>query len=346
MNARVPDHLEAYHIVFNKFDTFGEKYYWTSEKDGKYPLVLHYKNMSYKIIRKPENITPVTYCIAKRNANYGVGGRHFFYRNIKKSETSSSKQEKKNIDLEFFKDIAEKEIEQTQIFKQQEDTKKVFEEKKYVNFSVKEVSREYLQELMNKGYYYNPELTIRKEYEINDLTFYTKVRENTNNIKLCHYPFTEFGSLNINEEKQIWQQSFCSPAFELIEQNPVIKSRYEKEAYCYTKGGRLPNIPELNGILKTLGKNESNVKYWTNHKINGTDDVIVYYKDSRFLQVQTLKNKEIDSAYVYCIKKAKNPSKIVANYKSRFRNVDGKFYAGQKCSNCYYYEVPDVILQQ
>lgn len=346
MGARVPDHLETYHIVFNKFDTFGEKYYWTSDKDGKFPLVLHYKNMSYDIIRKPENITPVTYCVAKDNTNYGVGSRHYFYRTVQQAETKSSIKQKKTFDLEFFKDIAEKEIQQSQAIKQQEEVPQIKAEKKYVNFSVKEVSREYMQQLINKGYYYNPELTIRKEYEINDLTFNAKVRENTNSIKLCHYPFTEYGTLSINEERQIWQQSFCSPAFELTDMNPALKSRYEKEAYCYTKGGRLPNIPELNGILKTLGRNQSNVKYWTSHKINGSDDVVVYYKDSRFLQTQILKNNEIDNAYVYCIKKAKNPSRIVANYKSRFRNVDGKFYAGQKCSNCYYYEVPDVILQQ
>ena len=346
MNASVPDHLEAYHIVFNKFDTFGEKYYWTSDKDGKYPLVLHYKNMSYNIVRKPENITPATYCIAKPNENDRAGRKYFFYRNSQITDKKSIKKENKTFDLEFFKDIAEKEIEQKQQYKEEPQTQQFKIEKKYVNFSVKEVTKDYLQELINKGYYYNPNLTIRKEYEINDLTFNAKVRENTKNIRLCYYPFTEYGDLKINDERQIWQQSFCSPSFELIEQTPALKSRFEKEAYCYAKGGSIPNIPELNGILKTLGKNNTNTKYWTSHKINGSDDVLVYYKDARFLQVQTLKNREVDSAYVYCIKKSKKPSKIVANYKSRFRNVDGRFYAGQKCADCYYYEVPDVILQQ
>lgn len=346
MNARVPNFLETYHIVFNKFDTFGEKYYWTSDKDGRFPLVLHYKNMSYNIIRKPDNVTPVTYCVAKDDANYGFGAKHFFYRNVQQKTTKSAVNNKKTFDLDIFKDISEKELKQTQIFKQKEETSSIKEEKKYVNFSVKEVSPAIFKELQAAGYYYNPETIIKKEYETNDFTFTSRVRENTNNIKLCYFPFTDYGNLSIKEEQQIWQKSFCSPSFDISEQTPVLKSRYEKEAYCYTKGGRLPNIPELNGILKTLGRTQTNVKYWTNNKINGSDDVLVYYKDSRFMKAEKLTNNEIDSAYVFCVKKSDNPSQIISNYKSRFNGVSGQFYATQQCSNCYYYEVPDVILQE
>lgn len=347
MNARVPDYLEVYHIVFNKFDTFGEKYYWTSDKDGKHPLVLHYKNMSYNIIRKPEGVTPVTYCIAKDNANYGFGAKHFFYRNVAEEGKKEIKTlNKKSFDIDFFKELTAKDIKQTYKTEQKQEIQQVQNEKKYVNFSVKEVSREILNDLQSKGYYYNPELTIRKEYETNDAMFLSRVRANTNDIRLCYYPFTEYGNMSLSDEQQIWQQSFCSPAFELIEQTPVLKSRHEKEAYCYTKGGRLPNIPELNGILKTLGRTQTKTKYWTNNKINNSQDVLVYYKDSRFMQVQTLQNSEVDSAYVFCIKNAKNPSRIIANYTSRFRNTYGKNYAAVKCPSCYYYEVPDVILQQ
>lgn len=346
MNARVPNFLEAYHIVFNKFDTFGEKYYWTSNKDGKYPLVLHYKNMSYHITRKPENVTPVTYCVAKDEANYGFGAKQFFYRNVQQKTVKATKNNKKNIESDIFKNISQKDIKQTQIFSQQQEMPNFENEKKYVNFSVKEVTPAIMRELQSKGYYYNPEITIRKEYETNDLTFNSRVRENTNNIKLCFYPFTDYGNMSIKEEHQIWQKSFCSPSFDIAEQTPVLKSRYEKDAYCYTKGGRLPNIPELNGILKTLGKTQTNVKYWTNNKINGSDDVLVYYKDSRFMKVEALSNNEIDTAYTFCVRKSDNPSQIISNYKSRFHNVNGQFYASQQCSNCYYYEVPDVILQQ
>ncbi|MBQ8886120.1 MAG: hypothetical protein IJY61_00270 [Candidatus Gastranaerophilales bacterium] len=347
MGARVPDYLETYNIVFNKFDTFGEKYYWTSDKDGKHSLVLHYKNMSYNIVRKPEGVTPVTYCVAKDNTNYGFGAKHFFYREVEEIKKEAQTANKKPFDMDFFKELTSKDIEQTYTNQQKQAFQQpVEQEKKYVNFSVKEVSQEILNDLLAKGYYYNPDLTIRPEYETNDAKFLPRIRMNSNDIRLCYYPFAEYGNMSLSDEQQIWQQSFCSPAFELIETSPVLKSRFEKEAYCYTKGGRLPNIPELTGILKTLGRTQAKTKYWTNNKINNSEDVLVYYKDARFMQVQKLKNNEIDNAYVYCIKNSKSPSRIIANYNSRFRNVSGKNYASLKCPSCYYYEVPDVILQQ
>ncbi len=63
LGAKVPNYLEAYHIVFNRFDTFGDKYYWTSDKDGDIPLVLHFKNMSFVVERLPENGKPELYCL-------------------------------------------------------------------------------------------------------------------------------------------------------------------------------------------------------------------------------------------------------------------------------------------
>lgn len=353
LDARMPNYLETYFIVFNKFDTFGEKYYWINHKDRKHDLVLHYKNMSYEIVRKPSNVTPLLYCIAKSDDNYGFKNKRYFYRNIKKesSETIKSIIEKP-FDFEKLKNVVgldKKEPEKIQL-KENTDIP-VIKEKKHVNFSVKEVSNEVFYELIQKGYHYDPNITIKKEYETNDFTFAAAIQKDTNNIRLCSYPFTEYDNLSRYQEQQIWLQSFCSPAFDLVSKTPVLKSKYEKDSYCYANGGRLPNIPELNGILKTLGNAKPNVGYWTNNKItdsatNTQIPVFVYYKDSRFLKIKPVTQYENDNAYAYCIKKPKQSSSVISNYKSRFPNIEGYYYAKEKCPSCHYYEVPDVILQQ
>ncbi len=352
IDARMPNYLEAYFIVFNKFDTFGEKYYWINHKDGKHDLVLHYKNMSYEIIRKPENVTPLLYCIARSNDNYGFKNKSYFYRNVQKEtqETIKSMVEKP-FDFDNLKNVVGIEKKEKKVIPSTKNEQPVIKEKKHVNFSVKEVSNEVFYELLKKGYKYDPNISIKKEYEANDFTFTATIRENTNNIRLCAYPFTEYDNLSLYQEQQIWKQSFCSPAFELINTTPVIKTKYEKDSYCYANGGRLPNIPELNGIIKTIGAINTNIGYWTNNKItdsatNTQIPVLVQYKDSKFIKIKPVSQYENDSAYVYCIKKPKQGSKVIANYKSRFPNVEGYYYAKEKCPSCHYYEVPDVILQQ
>ncbi len=351
MDAKVPNYLEIYHIIFNKFDTFGEKYYWTSDKDGKYPLVLHFKNMSYEIIRKPEKVTPSVYCIAKNTSNYGFNNKLFFYRNVKKEQAANLKDMmNKPFDVDKLKEFAGIETKQTSSF---ELPKKdiINTEKKHVNFSVKEVTPEVLNELIQKGYNYNPSIMINSQYETEESRLNSAVQKNTDKIRLCYYPFEEYDNMTITQESQIWKQSFCSPAFDLVNQTPVMKTRYDKEAYCMANGGRVPNIPELNGILKTLGVNYIGKKYWINTRISDPNSntqrpVYVEYKDSRFMQIKSLGSGENENAYVYCIKKPQYPSRVIANYKSRFKGEEGLYYAKEKCPSCQYYEVPDTILQR
>lgn len=353
LDARMPNYLETYFIVFNKFDTFGEKYYWINHKDGRHDLVLHYKNMSYEIIRRPANVKPLLYCVAKSNDNYGLQNKKYFYRNIQLENTQTIKTlVDKKFNIETLKNVVGLDKkEQINTPKEEFTDIPTIKEKKHVSFSVKEVSNEVFYELIKKGYHYDPNITIKKEYETNDFAFTAAIRKNTNNIRLCAFPFTEYDNLSLYQEQQIWQQSFCSPAFDLVDTTPVLKSKYEKDAYCYANGGRLPNIPELNGILKTLGNAKPNVGYWTNNKItdsttNTQIPVFVYYKDSRFLKIKPVTQYENDNAYVYCIKKPKQSSRVISNYKSRFPNIEGYYYAKEKCPSCHYYEVPDVILQQ
>jgi len=352
MDARVPNYLEIYHIIFNRFDTFGEQYYWTSDKDGRYPVVLHFKNMSYEAIRKPNNTKPLLYCIAESNDNYGFKHKAFFYRNVQKENKETlDALIKKPFDFDAIKNITGMEKEKETYNETPEQEVTAVKEKKHVNFSVKEVPPEIFRELLQKGYSYNSAITIKRDYETDEYTFSSIVRKNTDNIRLCYYPFTDYGNLSLNQEREIWQQSFCSPAFDLISKSPALKTRHNKDSYCYAYGGRLPNIPELAGILKTLGTGGQNIKFWTNNKItalgsNQSMPVLVYYKDERFLNIKALTSGEDDSAYVYCIKKAENPSRVIANYKSRFANVEGLIYAKEKCPTCIYYEVPDTILQQ
>ena len=352
IDARVPNYLETYFIVFNKFDTFGDKYYWTNHKDGKHDLVLHFKNMSYEIVRKPANVTPLLYCIARSNDNYGFKNKSYFYRNVKRETKDTIKSlVDKPFDFDKLKNVVGIDKKEQKVIPPIQEELPAITEKKHINFSVKEVSNEVFRELLQKGYNYDPNISIKREYEANDFTFTAIIQNNTDNIRLCYYPFTDYDNLTLYQEKQIWQQSFCSPAFDLVSKTPVLKSKYEKDSYCYANGGRLPNIPELNGILKTLGNIKPNIKYWTNNKVtdtstNGQSSVLVYYKDSRFLNVKAISPSETYNAYVYCIKNPKQSSSIIANYKSRFANIEGYYYAKQKCPRCQYYEVPDVILQQ
>lgn len=353
LDARLPNYLETYHIVFNKFDTFGDKYYWTSDTDSKTPLALHFKNMSYNIEKMPAKQKAYAYCIAKSSTNYGFGNKAFFYRNkVQENKESINEMINKDFDFEALKDIVgikDKEKQEIQYKPEQEVI--INKEKKHVNFSVKEVSHDVFRDLLQAGYKYDPSLTIKKEFETNEFIFDTTIQKKTDKIRLCSFPFTDYGNLNLNQEKQIWLQSFCSPAFDLVSQTPVLKSKHEKDSYCYAYGGRVPNIPELNGILKTLGIKNTNTNYWTNNKINdyttgSTMPVMVYYQDSRFMKVKALTQAENESAYTFCIKKPQTPSIVISNYKSRFVNTDGAYNARLKCPNCHYYEVPDVILQQ
>ena len=353
LNANVPNYLEAYHIVFNKFDTFGEKYYWTSDKDilgdKKIPLVLHFKNMSYEIIRKPENVKPEMYCVQPAKNKYNIGEQKYLYRNLDLENADAIKtMVSKPFKTDILEDINKIDIQNKQIIQQPEAEIEVNREKKHVNFSVKEVTPEYFNELINMGYVYNSRVSIPSSYEINDTVLSSRIQNTTNAIRLCYYPFMDYGDMNINQEKEIWKQSFCSPAFDIVNIQPALKNRYEKDSYCIAQGGRIPNIPELTGILKTYGLNQVNMKYWISTKVrdNSGNEVpaYVFYKDSRFMKIEA--SSKQDNAFTFCIKNPKIPSKVIANYSSRFPNTTGNIYAKQKCPTCQYYEVPDVVVKQ
>ena len=348
LGARVPNYLEAYNIVFNRFDTFGEKYYWTSNRDGRTPLVIHFKNMSYTVEKYNGKVKPLLYCVAdgeRRNDSYKVD---YFYKDIQKESTDTLKDiMSKSFDEKSLIDILDEDYDPS-IAEQQDIIK---EEKKHVNFSVKEVSADIMDELIKKGYVYNKDLKINSDYETNEVKINNQINRDPNKkiIRLCDYPFTDYGNLSIFNESQIWKQSFCSPAFELISPNPVKTTKNDKDSYCASQGGRLPNIPELNGILRSLYINNIGTKFWTNNKIidhstNAAQPILVYYKDSRFLKIEALYPNENDTAYTFCIRKAQNPSKIIVNYKSKFKGMEGASYSRAICPSCEYYEVPDTIL--
>lgn len=345
LDARVPNYLEAYHIIFNRFDTFGDKYYWTSDNDNGIPLVLHFKNMSYELVKLPQGVYPELYCMVNADENTQKKNNFFFYReNEKLMQSDVKKSNEKKLGVSILDDIKNIIPHNTEIPSSMINT-----EKKRINYSVKEVSQDVMQELINKGYNYNPADTIESKYEINSAKSY--MENNTDReIRLCYYPFTDYGNLSMDKEREIWEQSFCSPAFDLIDIEPALKTKGEKDIYCTEKGGRLPNIPELTGILKARGKTEPNIKYWTNNKVKGTHaisrlPVLVYFKDSRFLKVEAVEEDTDEYANVYCIKNPQVPSLVITNYKSKFMGVEGGFLAKQKCMNCRYFEVPDVILQ-
>ena len=346
IDARIPNYLETYHLVFNRFDTFGERYYWTSDKDGKTPLVLHFKNMSFEITKKPENITPFVYCVQDIDSDRIYENKVYFYKNRAFEPVEKMK-------APPIRDFELTKLERPQKYEynppEQKKQPVINEEIKHVNFSVKEVPYEYFNELLAAGYYYDPGISIKQEFETNDFLFAAKIQREGNHIRLCYFPFTDYSEMDMNGEMQIWKQSFCSPAFDLVEYQPVLKTSYEKDAYCYSRGARLPNVPELAGILKTLGINDIGVEYWTNNKITAnvsSDELYVtaFYNDSRFMKVRTPDPDE--RAYTFCVKKPQIPSSVIANYKSRFPGVDGRYYAKLKCPNCHYYELPDTVLQR
>ncbi len=347
LGARVPNYLETYNIVFNRYDTFGDKYYWTSNKDGDMPLVLHFNNMSFEITRLPQNIKPELYCIVSSEKDYEVRSTYTFHRNLDyEIKETFNRDTGKTFNPDFIKDLMKIENipQQTNPPQIPPPAMNINQEKKHVNFSVKEVSQDVFNQLLMKGYSYNSSDTIPQTYETNDAMLSSVLNRNTNKIRLCYYPFTDYGDMNIMQEKEIWQQSFCSPAFDLTNGTPVLKTRHEKDSYCISTGGRLPNIPELTGIIKTINFSRPNVRFWTNNTVNQLP-VYVYYKDGRFLKAEIASPNSNDQAYAFCIRKPEVPSSVIANYKSRFPNTEGKYYARMQCPSCQYYEVPDVILQ-
>ncbi len=349
LNARTADYKETYYILFNKFDTFGNKYYWTSNNDQEHNIVIHFNNMSYTAERLPENVKPMVYCVSDIENKFGKTKTKYFYRNVKQERIEKIKSMvEKPFNISNFNNIIGAETQNNT------ETDNLFaSEKKYVNFSIKEVPPDVFERLADAGYNYNPSVSVKQEFETNDNDMQNRLGRNADGkeVRLCYYPFVDYDGFNMYNEAQIYKQSFCSPSFELLNRSPALKTRSEKDAYCYSRGGRLPNIPELYGIIKTYGTVSPGIKYWTNNKLADTSsdtmlNILVYNEDSRFVKLKPVASGENESAYTYCIKNSQNPSKVIANYMSRFQNIDGKTLAKQQCPDCIYYEMPDVVLKK
>ncbi len=347
MNARIPTHLEIYNIIFNRFDTFGEQYYWTSDKAGRHPLVLHFKNMSYEIIMKPKGIHPTLYCVTSADTYKYVIKQNYFHKfppsNYNKTQNNNNK-----LPFEFPPKIIKDNFPSIQQIQNQDNINKTLKkESSFVNFNIKHVPRSIFDELLNKGYSYNSLQKANPYYESSENRLDSKVKYDIHNIRLCNFPFTEYKDMSIQNQREIWRQSFCSPSFELINTTPALKTINEKNAYCMANGGRLPNIPELAGIIKTLRISSLNNIYWTNNYVSdyfneGKKAVAVYYTGNDFIEIK-LPEKGI-KANTFCIKQSNNPSQIISNYSSRFHGESGKYYAQKRCLNCKYYEMPDTVL--
>lgn len=355
MNARVANHLEIYNIIFHRFDTFGEKYYWTSDKAGRTNLVLHFKNMSYEIKKKPQNTDAIVYCTAKANTDNKLFANHYFYKNkpVKIGDEKLTNRERLNLNQKKnYKSDKLKIGTDNQQFKPQKQTFPPAQNDvtRHVNFNVKHVSNEYLNELINKGYYYDTSIKINNYYASSEAKLQSATRTNTygNEINLCYFPYIDYDNIPIQSEKQIWKQNFCIPSFQIVNKKPELKSLHEKEAYCYANGGRLPNIPELLAIIKTTGNNHIGAKFWTNNKVTNAmyeqKPIAVILTDTQSIKIQEVSTDE--AIYTYCIKGSKNPSKIISNFKSKFAGESGQYYAKDICGSCKYYEVPDTVLMQ
>lgn len=343
MNARVASHLEIYNIIFHRFDTFGEKYYWTSDKAGRTNLVLHFKDMSYEIMKKPDNVTPIVYCTSDSSKEYKFFEQKYFFKNkpVQIENDKLNINANKEFDIDRLKLGGDKYNLNKQINQLPQE---IDNSPKHVNFNVKHVPQEYFNELLNKGYYYDSSIKVNNYYASNDGLLRSKIStvSDKKNIKLCYYPFMEYQDMSINDEMNIWSQSFCSPSFELINQTPQLKSSHAKDAFCYANGGRVANIPELMGIIKTLGINANGASFWTSSKTYSQLPVAINVIDGQSITI----NNSTQDAYTFCIKSPQTPSNIIVNFKSRFNGIEGTNYARRICPNCKYYEVPDTVLIQ
>ena len=351
INARVATHKEIYNVIFHRFDTFGEKYYWTSDKAGRNNLVLHFKNMSYEVMKKPENVTPVVYCTSESSSTYRLFEQPYFFKN-KPVEFEYDKykvNQKKKVKVDKLKAQGD-----TQVFKKIAPPQYPPPENqtpKHVNFNVQHVTQSYFNQLLSEGYVYDSKSKMNSYYNSNEAKLQTTITRDPykQNVSLCYYPFQSFGNLPMYNQKQIWKQSFCSPSYGIVNPTPALKTIHEKDAYCYANGGRVANIPEIMGILKTNGINRVGYKFWTNNKISDPNTyaqrpVVIKLLDGETVEISAAEPNE--QAYTLCVKKSKTPSNIIANFKSRYQNENGRIYALTQCPSCKYYEVPDTVLIQ
>ena len=197
--------------------------------------------------------------------------------------------------------------------------------------------------MLQKGYIYKKDTKLNNAYKILNIQSEGKVRLNGNKVTLCLFPFITYDDFSIDEEKEVWKQNFCIPSFEIVDAPIVEKTMYQKDSYCLSYGGRVPNIPELQGILKSTNRFNMARNYWVSNKVNGKG--IVYYNLSKVVSNARFANNE-EKADVICIKDTKDSVNIISNFSSKFSNESGLYYAKQKCPDCDYYEMPDMVLNQ
>ena len=353
LKARIPNYLEMYNIAFNNFDALGESYYWTSNTDKDNPLVIHFNNMNYTLEPYENSMNPKVYCILSKKDYKKIENIRYFINDInidgklnKNFQINKNISDRNNVNIS---DETRNEYDNNYPYKNSVYND-INSEKKHINFSVREVNRQIMQQLLQKGYYYDTSVKINSMYEASDRDVQNRIIRDSarKQVRLCYFPFIDYGNMTLNEEAQIWSQSFCSPSFEVIKDYPEKKTNREKSAYCSSIGGRLPNIPELTAIINSFSANANGMTYWINGKVKSSSgiehSVTATFVNSRFTKLSPASSNS--SAYTYCIKDSTKKSKIISNYKSRFKNIDGDPYAKAICPDCQYYEIPDTLLQQ
>ena len=330
INANVSSLSEIYNILFNEFKIEGNEYYWTSDKAGRANVVLHFNNLNYEAKKAPNSIKAQVICTTKSDKN-----KLYLEKSMLKDEAIEQAERRELNQTQF--DIPTTEIKNEQI--------KIPTE--FIGFDIKFVPEAYLNKMIANGYMYDKAIKINPFNEIRRVEDSNKIKTTDNQIKLCHFPFLSYEAISIEEEKEIWKQNFCSPAFELIEIEPTIKTKYEKDAFCAAHGGRIPNISEFAGILKSTNKINKSLNYWVKNTFtrNGQTEHILLQQISS-IPIKVKVATETDSANVICIKIGNKQSNIIANFSSKFPNESGLYYAKQKCQRCDYYEMPDMVLNQ
>ena len=348
IGANVASHKEIYNIIFNRFDLFGEKYYWTSDTAGKNQLLLHFKNMSYEIVKSTGNESPIVYCTSeynkedKRITNYFYKTPVIEYNDGAKSSGESS-YSPQNLNMQNnnqgWNNDNPKEMNMPPVDESISG---------FVNFTIKHVSPQYLNEMINSGYNYSFEVQ-RSQDMYPQGSYYSSSRklQEGSEIRLCYFPAIDYSSVSKPDEIQIWQQNFCYPGFELANIPPAIKTKYEKDSYCMANGGRLPNIAELVAILKLNNEDIFSYKFWTNIKVTNygeglQNSVAISFAQNDLVIPEIITNRD-EQAVTYCVKNPKSRPVLISNFKSRYRQYDGSYHAKSLCYNCKYYEMPDMV---
>lgn len=330
MNAEVASLSEIYNITFNKFETHGDTLYWTRDTAGRTPVVMHYKDMNY-IAKKADKRTKANVvCTTKQNEKYLYTKKPIEAQNINLSHKET------NINP------IETNIEQKEI-----DTETMNIPTEFLGFDIIFANEQYINKMIANGYKYNKTIKINPLNQVDEFSNIKRIQQIENKVKFCHFPFMDFINFTMEQEKEVWKQNFCIPSFEIINVPQVEKTQYEKDAYCQSHGGRVPNISELSGIIKASNYINLGQKYWANNPVtkNGTKKHIYLSNlNKEIYNVQIAETNE--TAQVICIKDGKEKTNIIANFTSKFENASGSYFAKEKCPKCDYYEMPDMVLNQ